>query len=204
MKRRLSLIWLFLWLSAAAVPAATIINWHNTQGTELRNLQGDPLTHGVPGRNYSGAIIQLGYYTFATTESPFVGEWISISGDLLTIGEKGHGSNQPGRFHYTGGLGSNFIRPAAGTPLSIRFYDATSLEAAAYFNAVTGAAGAWNWMEASEGNVIIDAVLEQGADLVWEGGADSAFRTTIPMPAVPEPSGLLLAAATILGLSRRR
>lgn len=36
------------------------------------------------------------------------------------------------------------ISPSVGTPLAIRFYDATSLAAANYFNCVSNTDGTWN------------------------------------------------------------
>ena len=49
--------------------ASTLVNWHNTAGTEVRDFNGTLLTGGAADTN-DGAALQLGYYTLATTLNP--------------------------------------------------------------------------------------------------------------------------------------
>lgn len=181
-------------------PAATIIKWHNSVGAELRDIAGVPLPEGPSRPNYSGTIVQLGYYSLATTVNPFAGEWITVSHG--TIGEKSPDPLGDGRFNYAPIIGQSSLTIAVGTPLAIRFYDAKSVETSTYFNAVTSATGEWNWVESPVSTVTIDAFVTPTALLLWQGGQSSAFRTTLP---IPEPAYLLLAgAAGTLAFGRKR
>ena len=185
--------------------ASTQVSWHNTTGTEVRDLNGTLLTSGTDNAD-DGAILQLGYYTLATTSDPFAGSWVPLTGAgsgnsfYSTVGDK---ALPDGRFN----IGLNFFTstantPAAGTPLSLRFYDSTSLAAATYFNAVSNTTGTWNWVAPSNLNPTINISLSDPG-VVLQDGPTSAFRTTI---AVPEPaSAIVLALATgALAFRRRR
>jgi hypothetical protein len=101
----------------------------------------------------------------------------------------------------------DFLPPAnqshspPGTPLVIRFYDSISLDNATYFNAVSNSTGSWNWIEPTDPISILTLTLSDPG-LVWQDGAASALRTTIP---IPEPATSVLAAcALLLGIRRLR
>ena len=74
----------------------------------------------------------------------------------------------------------NFPALAAAVVVDGNFYDGTSLATALHFNAASSPA--WDWKRPIDGQRVI-GLNEPG--LIWQDGAVSAFRTTIP---VPEPS----------------
>jgi len=201
-------IWLFLAVSGIpAIKAATTVNiaWYNdnTTGTEFKDHSGILLTAGTSLMG-DGAVLQLGYYTGATLADPFVGTWVALTGPgtglTSTIGD--FYPYQNGIFSFGNKFQSDSPNvPAIGTPLAIRFYDTTSLATANYFNCVSKTNGSWNWtLGTPEPTVTLDFKATPQA-LVWQDGADSAFRTTI---AIPEPSAALLAACGALLAFRRR
>ncbi len=185
--------------------ASTIVNLQNTLGTELRDFNGNLLTSGTSSTN-DGAVLQLGYYTLATTLDPFSGVWVPLTGEgsgnpsYSTIGDK---DLTDGRFLFGQGFSSlNPNIPLAGMPLTIRFYDSTSIAGSTYFNAVSNTSGLWNWVTPTNLNPMINISLGDSG-IVWQDGGGSAFRTTI---AVPEPSAVIVLALTTgtLALRRRR
>ena len=120
-----------------------------------------------------------------------------------TIGDSSGHSD--GRFYLSYQFKDDYsFIPVAGTPLAIRFYDSTSLATANYFNCVSNTNGTWNWAGGTPEPTITLTFSTTSATQVWQGGAASAFRTTL---AVPEPSGVLLAMiglGPLAGMRRRR
>ena len=109
-----------------------------------------------------------------------------------------------GTFNFVNSFQSDFPNvPAIGTPLAIRFYDTTSLATANYFNCVSNADGTWNWNLGTPKPTVYLTFKASPATLVWQGGAGSAFRTTLPVPE-PGVAVLLVAGGAGLGLRRRR
>ena len=181
------------------------IDWFNEApvGTKLRDIFGIPLTSGTEASG-DGAVLQLGYYASATQSSPFSGVWIPLTGPgtyfVTTIGDTFRPVD--GKFGISTAFKSDYANvPPPGTPLSIRFYDTTSLATANYFNAVSNTDGSWNWITSDPEAKMSLAIKEISATQVWQDGAASAFRTTI---AVPEPSVALLAVSSALLAFRRR
>lgn len=188
----------FLLLINLSKAASTQVNWSNGAGTELRDLNGNLLTSGTDNAN-DGAILHLGYYTMATTLNPFGGAWVPITGAgsgnsfYSTVGDK---ALPDGRF----AIGLSFFNttvnlPNAATPLTIRFYDSTSLSSSTHFNAVSNTTGAWNWITPVDPRPSMTISLLD-PNIIWEGGSASAFRTMIP---IPEPSSAALLALLGLG-----
>jgi hypothetical protein len=182
------------------------IDYKNGTGFELNDNAGVPLTQGNPAVDQDGAVIQVGYYTLATTSDPFAGDWVPMIGPgqsdplYATIGDKG--GKGAGLFSGEGGFGETspgpFDFPAVGMPLSIRFYDATTIGGAGHFNAVSSAA--WLWEGPGDPENLISMNLSN-AILLWQDGPDSAFRTTIP---VPEPGVAVLLGAALGAAAFRR
>ena len=178
-------------LFSASLSAATI-TWFNSEGTELKDLSGTPLYAGIRSGTFDGDIIQLGFYTMATTANPFSGMWVALAN--RTIGDKIN--DLPGRYNYKTNVSAGSI--PAGTPFAIRFYDSTTLETASFYNAVSDSTGGWNAVDAPMTLSLISSTL------IWQDGKPSAFRTTIN---IPEPSSFILVGLGIglgLGLVRRR
>ena len=174
-------------------------------GLPLGNRAGIPLTAGTSAIG-DGAVLQVGYYSGATLGNPFSGQWIALSGPgtPLLPSSVGDGLSQiDGVFKLSFSLVSGFAgEPPVGTPLSLRFYDSQNLSTARYFNSVTGPDGSWNWPgigTVPHLGLAIDAAT--APTLVWQGGAGSAFRTTLP---VPEPGVALLLVAGGAGWVWRR
>ena len=204
------LISAFALLLTCATKGATSVSVHwytdGSFGNVLANIAGVPLTRGTAAFG-DGAVLQLGYYTGATQSSPFSGNWMPLTGPgslhsiTSTIGDSIGFSD--GKFAIITGFKSDEADvPPPGRTLAIRFYDATSLATANYFNAVTNTDGTWNWITGDPEPTLNLAILLSSPTQVWQGGADSAFRTTIP---VPEPSVLwLVAGSAWLAFWRRR
>lgn len=188
----------------AATTSVNVVwyNFNSTQG-ELKDRNGTLLTAGTSAAG-DGAIIQLGYYTGATQASPFIGTWVPLTGPgtmlTTTIGDLGQADGKFNLGHHFQSDSPNV--PAIGTPLAIRFYDGTSLETANYFNCVSNTGGYWNWTLGTPEPTLTVSFKTPPEALVWQDGAASAFRTTIP---IPEPSAwLLLSAAAGLCIRRKR
>lgn len=196
--------------SAVAVVCATgpaaattvYLSNFNPIGAEFRDNNGTLLTAGTPAPG-DGAVLQLGYYSAATTLNPFAGTWMRITGPgtgyWSTIGDS---RVLDGTFSLTYHFKDTYsFVPPAGTPLAIRFYDATSLSAASHFNCVSNTDGTWNWAGGLPEPTINLTFSLTSTTQVWQGGAASAYRTTIP---IPEPSACLIVMIGTLALSRRR
>ena len=97
----------------------------------------------------------------------------------------------------------SFVEPPVGMPLALRFYDATSLAAANYFNAVTDTSGSFNWK--SPGDPLATAWLALRALSFpnWQGGNSSAYRTTIPITETNSTTLLVLLGCDALAERRR-
>jgi len=189
-----------------AEAAVTHFDLLNGMGTELRGFDGTPLNGGAGNVGNDGTILQLGYYTLATPENPFVGVWIPLSGEgsgnimNSTIGDKGMPS---GRFSFSLAFAdSNPNIPLTPLPMTIRFYDATSISSAAYYNAVSNASGLWNWVTPTALNPLVTISLAD-AGIVWQDGTASAFRTTIAIPEI-SPAIFVAFASGLLAFRRVR
>lgn len=192
-------------LSASASGAIVIrVKAATLAGVFLQNSGGLPLDGGSVA-NGDGALLEFGYYSLATAAAPFAGQWNALTGpdsaSLLstTIGDGFSGTE--GIFTFSFDLdGALTGLPALGTPLAIRFYDSTSRASSAAFNAVGNNTGLWN---SNLSGSQIDMLVGDKPGIVWQGGAGSAYRTTI---AVPETSTSLVVAGgmAMLALRRRR
>jgi hypothetical protein len=170
-------------LSLPAIPAgaaSTWVNWFNSEGTELRDFSGTLLVDSK-FLGVRGDLIQLGYYTLATTGSPFAGTWVPLQNGR--IGEKSVLVLGSGRFSYESPWeGTELL---GGTPLAIRFYDAPVMDEATFFNAVSDSTGAWNAINSPTSLLSMTLSLADGT-LIWQDWGSSNFLTTLP---IPEPAG---------------
>lgn len=191
---------LLLAASIAGVDAATLlINWSVTtvDVRRLSNRISSPLSAGtsLPG---DGTLLELGYYNMASVANPFEGSWVVLA--TSTIGDDG--MEIAGSFSTKSILGtSSDPLLTTNTPLSIRFYDATSLATSTYFNAVSNTSGAWNYIEPTTPGPVINIVIDKTNEIVFQDGGSGAFRTVLP---IPEPciSGLAVMGGLVL-LTRR-
>ena len=176
------------------------------EGAELKNKMGTLLTQGVSSVIGDGSVLQIGYYTLATPLDPFLGEWVAMTGPgtpyPTSIGDSGYpdGLTKAGALLMAGT--SAFIEPAVGTPMTLRFYDSTSISTSTYFNAIATTDGSFNWVAPSDRQSSVGLSLPN-THIIWQDGSGSAFRTTIP---IPEPSSFALLCILGLGglMVRRR
>lgn len=192
---------------AGFASGAVTVNYSNDNapGFALKDQNGVALSPGLADKPLDGTIIELGYYSLATTSNPFAGEWVPMvapfQGNYITIGDLDV-NDVAGLFQNTSiiGGGESYVLPAAGVPLTIRFYDTkTAQNFKNLYNAVSSSE--WTWP-----GLTPDAILDMDltdAVLIWEGGESSAFRTTLS--AVPEASASMISmAGGIVFLLRRR
>ncbi len=203
---KIALILVFSIFESLSLAATTNVGLFNSVGSELLGNTGIPLSAGIQNIDGDGAILQVGYYTLATTINPFLGEWVAMTGPgtsyVTTVGD---GGRLAGRFKTTSLLEAgtfSFVEPAVGTPLSLRFYNSTAITSSTYFNAVSTTSGSFNWVAPSTPQSGMGLTLPDAA-AIWQDGAGSAFRTTIP---IPEPSSSTLLVLLSLGVMavRRR
>jgi hypothetical protein len=143
--------------------------------------------------------LQLGYFTGA----PFTSTWVPLTGSggansafsTTSIGDITANGAGDGSFamnlNFTLGSGTSGVSlPANLTQLAIRFFNNTTIAGSTFYNTVTDST--WLWKTPATPPASVDISLAN-LGLVWEGGVNSAFHTTIPT-AIPEPSVLALVA----------
>ena len=160
----------------SATPQITIV-WGTTtidgSAEVLKDANGNPLSAGVQG-NGDGDLVELGYFTSATTSDPFSGQWIALTRQThVGDSSSGYGFNdgmfifttnflknrdyvvvfptEPKEFEDNPGFTITATTPPPGTPVCIRFYDKPTLGGANY-NTVTGAE--WLWPSFPSGSSI--------------------------------------------------
>ena len=92
----------------SATPQITIV-WGTTtidgSAEVLKDANGNPLSAGVQG-NGDGDLVELGYFTSATTSDPFSGQWIALTRQThVGDSSSGYGFND-GMFIFT----TNFLK----------------------------------------------------------------------------------------------
>ncbi len=192
--------------TAASASGASLLHLKSgtLAGFTLQNSSGIPLSAGTT-LDGDGTLLEFGYYSGATSSTPFAGMWIPLSGPdsaamiVTTIGD----GLPPADGVFSVGLrldNSLLSFPDDGTPLSLRFYNGKTRFNSTAFNAVANSGGLWN---SDSSGMQINILIGDRPGTVWQGGPASAFRTTIPIP----ESGAAALAATALAaalLVRRR
>lgn len=187
-----------------AAPAATVVNIKTgtLAGVTLQNQAGTALDGGSVS-NGDGTLLEFGYYFLGATATPFSGAWTPLTGPQseslidTTIGDGWSGAD--GIFTFTFQLNLSLASlPADGTPLVMRYYDATNRASSMAFNAVANTDGTWNWNSTA---FQINMSVGDEPGTIWQDGAASAYRTTIP---IPEPSGILMLGSAVVGWCLRR
>lgn len=199
---------------SAAITSVTV-----TIAKQMFDQAGVALDGGAigAGNNGDGAILQIGYFTNATTGNLFTGQWVPLTGEGslnplfdTTVGD-GINSGASNRaafsvaFDTSDPLRSQGL-PQAGQVLSVRFFDRTSLSASRFFETVSSPD--WVWLSPSEPptnpNVSL-SFANVNARLQSTGAALGATVSTQIAIVVPEPtSTLLLAVGALVSLKRRR
>lgn len=96
----------------------------------------------------------------------------------------------------------NFLEPAVGTPLGVRFYDGMSVATSAFYNTAVNHDGSGDWVAPSEMGSVINFHISKETSQS-EGGLFGAFGTQIPVPE-PGTSILLLGGLSLLVTRRIR
>jgi hypothetical protein len=175
---------------AQAQPTVQVV-WEGPASKPLRNSEGTALSAGLAGEG-DGVLLELGYFDAGTPESPFVGKFVALTGAAssepalrtTSIGDAGGGA--AGTFSISTSFNAGAVvfqgaPPEPGTPLVIRFFDGKTVADSKAYNVVSGGAN-WQWKAPAEapGAFVILSMADSG--LVWQGGAASSFKTTIPGP----------------------
>ncbi len=206
MKKLISLCSVSILSAISSQGAVTVHYTNDFRVNPLRDFDGRELSPGAKGQALDGAAIEVGYYSLATTSNPFAGTWVplvaeGIGGSYVTIGD-GAGDVSgffEGSSVFNATPPAGVVYPSAGTPLAIRFYDASLSSGPTHYNAVSYSS--WLWRTPTSASYTIE--LEILPWVVWQGGQASAYRTTMPYPN-PEPSSVMLSmAGAIMLLSRR-
>jgi hypothetical protein len=183
------------------------------------------LTGGNANVDGDGTVLQLGYFTGATSAgNNFTGSWVPLSGQtsannaLVPGSDPGENYNQTSigdRHNFFAGDGTFALSltftasdpnsgnslPASGTILSIRFYNNTTIGTSGFYNTVSN--NSWTWTAPTDAGATIPISLND-TGLVWESivlnsqAGSSAFHTTIS--AIPEPSTYALMFMGALGM----
>jgi hypothetical protein len=175
---------------AQAQPTVQVV-WEGPATKPLRNSDGIALSAGLAAEG-DGVLLELGYFDAATAEAPFVGKFVALTGAssadpalrTTSIGDAGGGA--AGTFSISTNFNAGAVvfqgaPPEPGTPLVIRFFNGKTVAGSTAYNVVSGGAN-WQWKAPAEvpGAFVILSMADSG--LVWQGGAASSFKTTIPGP----------------------
>lgn len=222
-------------LSSAAFAAAVVKVNFDSGGLDLKDSAGVSLTAGGNLIAGDGAVIQLGYFSSASTaDNNFVGQFIPITGEGsanlqsgaqfdTTVGDDpaaGFGPPYAGQFQISVIFtpGGQAVTPPVGSVLSIRIYDKASLLSPT-LNFMTLSNNAWRWKDfadsTSPGSNLDISLADSGIRFENRSGAGGLVSTPNGspatgnerpnIPAVPEPSSmLLLSIGALVSLKRRR
>jgi hypothetical protein len=216
---------LSLVLLTAASQAAALVTFNiDSGGRSLRDALNSPLTAGNPGTNGDGAVVQIGYFQTATTANNFGnGVFVALTGEgslfgvNTTIGDTA--SNLPANgeiftdplnlFAGQNGGVNDGLFPTAGTPLSLRIFNGTTIAGSSFFMALSN--DLWLWNTPAEApsqpviNIFLDSagLISQNPANVGVGTPGTNIQTLTPTPE-PGTIGLLALGLTALASRRRR
>lgn len=200
----------------------------STDNRVLRDAAGAALTGGSTADG-NGAVVQVGYYTNATVGNNFgnaLSTFVPLTGEgslfnvVTTIGDanaNGAGSgtlfsNALNIFAGLNGGANDGLFPTVGTPLSIRFFNATTIAASTFSESISNNLWLWKAPAAAPTQPILNLFLDD-AGLVAKnplnvnaGTAGTSLRTFTPTASAPEPasSALLMVGLVSLAVRRRR
>jgi hypothetical protein len=178
--------------------ASVQVNWSIEATRYLSNISSNRLLAGS-NADGDGAVLELGYYSSASSGNLFSGSWVFLSSGSIGDG----GINLDGQFNLASSFSeTNSFLPQAGVPLAIRFYDGITLSSSSYYNSVSSADPSWAWVAPTTPTPVITLLIDKGAAIVFERTGFYDFKTGI---AVPEPSSTLLSLLTLsCAMLRRR
>lgn len=199
--------------------AVISVAWENLDGTPasaaaaLYDADGvTALSAGSAARG-DGAILALGYFSAATVENPFAGDWVPLTGpqsaniplQKTSVGDAEDSTVLPAGF-FT--LQSDFDStnsaiyqriPEVGTPLAIAIYNRPTVGGSTHFNIATHPD--WTWPEPHPLLPTFVFLNASTSGATWYGGAASALRTAVPTAEFP--GGAARAPARLVNISTR-
>jgi len=218
-------------LSFQATHAATLTVNFASDGVILYDQTGlTALSGGLPTIDGDGFVLQLGYYDGATIGNNFSGNWVALTGEgsantggaiqnssptltfnKTSIGDRKNEGASNGEFYLSvqfdtaNANTSSNLPGSTSIPLSIRFYNASTLGAATRYNTISNDAWLWVTPFTPEPLPIDISLAASGAE--WESTAvgqpvGNQGKTTLVF--VPEPSSSLLLLAGLMGLAVNR
>ena len=186
-----------LFISSNLYAATVQVNWTIEATRYLSNISSNRLFAGSNAVG-DGAVLELGYYSSATSINLFSGSWIVLSSG--SIGDSGINLN--GQFNLTSSFSdTNSFLPQVGAPLAIRFYDGITLSSSSYYNTVSSADPSWAWVAPTNPTPLIKLLIDKGAPIVFERSGFYDFKTGI---SIPEPSSSLLSLLALSCVMLRR
>lgn len=187
--------------------SSTTVNWYNSTTSTLRDMAGNPLTQGNASLNCDGDLIQLGYFTTATTANKFSGTWIPLTGapgqprttigDSFNLAGSGDGvvqfntfflsgtatvevydASDSGHYQTQSAIGVSATTPPENQILALRFYD-TADGRSGHYNTVSS--DTWRWKAPAVFGSVLQLDLSNST-LAFQDPS-SALMTTIPVAA---------------------
>lgn len=177
---------------------------------------GTILSGGSPTIDHDGTVVQLGYHPAG---SVYFSDWIPLTGEgsantafaQSTIGDSSFNAAPDGEFYdswlFTVGsptTGQNL--PMAGTPLSVRFFDGTSIAHSGSYQELSNPLWLWKAPQEHPDVPVVSMSLEDaGTKMLFNRDlpADRIIRLNQGM-LVPEPTTSLIAVVGALELMARR
>ena len=192
----------------------------NSQSATFLDTDGTPITAGSADANQDGGLIQLGFFSEATTENPFAGDWIPLStgphiGDSATLTGAQAGTfqssivfqeNSPIATVYPGDAGEYQVLssititdndPGFGKLLAIRYFDRSTIEPGVKYNTI--ADPAWQWGGLSGFPFPILVGVDPDADGLAFQDPDNPFIASVGMNTEVAGQPYLTVSANITG-----
>lgn len=222
---RLHFLALAALLALAMETAAAIVTVNFNSGDQMvyNSDMATVLTGGTTSDG-DGAVLQLGYFSMATSANPFAGTWTPLTGEggansgfaTTSVGDTTANGALSGTFGMnlvfdTTDSARNVSLPAAGIPLGIRIYNAPSIGGSTHYMTISSTATSWQWLTPADAPGPALTLSLNASDLRLEDGTPAgsavgtptggSFSTTVP---VPEPSAFALQAMVALAASCMR
>lgn len=186
--------------------------------TILANDGVTPLNGAGTNANGDGFVLQLGYYTGATSVNPFLGTWVPVFGpgtsnslfSTASMGDNVATTGTNDKFSFSGTItdstpSTEIGIPAAGQIMTIRYYNAASLASSTFFGAVSDPAWVWESPSSPPPTQGMSFRFYNDSTAMYQGGA-TAPETNLSYSAVPEPASVSILAGglALAAILRRR